>query len=472
METNVRDTKDVEGARLIDARIDNLPMTRHIWTLVLMLALGAFFEAYEISLTALLSPGLVRAGVFASANGVFGLPDQAAFASATFLGMFVGALTLGRFADRLGRKRAFTASLLTYTAATLAMAFQESAAAIDLCRLAAGVGLGAELVVIDAYLAELVPPRFRGRAFALAAAIQFLAVPVAGGLCLALIPHRPFGFEGWRWVCVIGSLGALLVMLTRTRLPESPRWLAQRGNLRRADEIVTALERKCFGSAGAPTPALTAHRVAVEVDPSDETAHRASLFAPVWRRRVVMLTTANVLIAIGFFGFGSWLPTLLASQGHSIVKSLQFTLCIALCYPLCPLVFMLFADRVERKWQISGATLLAGVLGVCFGYQDSSLRLVLFGTAVTMANLLTGYALHTYQSELFPSAIRARAVGFVYSWSRLAVVFSSLVIGSLLQTGGANAVLLFLGATQVAVAVLVAIMGPRTLAIRDVLAPA
>ena len=92
--------------------------------------------------------------------------------------------------------------------------------------------------------------------------------------------------------------------------------------------------------------------------------------------------------------------------------------------------------------------------------------------AVTMANLLTGYALHTYQSELFPSAIRARAVGFVYSWSRLAVVFSSLTIGSLLQTGGANAVLLFLGATQVAVAVLVAVMGPRTLAIRDARAPA
>ncbi len=467
MEKDVRDTKDVEGARLIDARIDNLPMTRHIWTLVLMLALGAFFEAYEISLTALLSPGLVKAGIFASANGVFGLPDQAAFASATFLGMFVGALASGRFADRLGRKLAFTGSLLTYTAATLAMAFQESATAIDLCRLVAGVGLGAELVVIDAFLAELVPPRFRGRAFALAAAIQFLAVPVAGGLCLALIPHRPFGVEGWRWVCFIGSIGAALVMLTRTRLPESPRWLARHGNLQRADQIVTALERKCFGAGGAPEAVNTRERVTVDADLYDELSRGASLFAPAWRRRVVMLTTANVLIAIGFFGFGSWLPTLLASQGHSIVKSFQFTLCIALCYPLCPLIFMFFADKVERKWQISGATMLAGVLGVGFGYQSSALGLILFGTAVTVANLLTGYALHTYQAELFPSAIRARAVGFVYSWSRLAVVFSSLVVGALLQTGGANAVLLFLGATQVAVAVLVAAMGPKTLTVRE-----
>ena len=133
---------------------------------------------------------------------------------------------------------------------------------------------------------------------------------------------------------------------------------------------------------------------------------------------------------------------------------------------------MLFAGRVERKWQISGATMLAGVLGVCFGYHDGALGLILFGTAVTVANLRTGYVLHTYQSELFPSAIRARAVGFVHSWSRLAVVFSSQAVGSLLQTGGANAVLPFLGATQVAVAVLVAVMGPQTPAIRDARAPA
>ena len=459
----MRNIHDVEGARLIDARIDSLPMTRHIWALVMMLALGAFFEAYEISLTALLSPGLVQSGVFARTNGALGLPDQATFAATTFLGMFVGSLVLGRFADRIGRKRAFTASLLTYTAATLVMAMQDTATAIDACRFVAGVGLGAELVVIDAFLAELVPPRFRGRAFALSAAIQFLAVPVAGGLCLALVPHRPFGVDGWRWVCVIGSLGALLVMLTRTRLPESPRWLAQRGLLQRADEIVTALERQCFGTARVPVPSRDS-LIPADVDlQADAAAPRASLFEPAWRSRVVMLTLANVLVSIGFFGFGSWLPTLLASQGHSVVKSFEFSLCIALCYPFCPLVFMLFADRVERKWQISLATLAAGVLGVCFGYQDGSLRLILFGAAVTVANLLTGYAVHAYQSELFPSAIRARAVGFVYSWGRLAVVFSSLLIGYLLQRGGASAVLLFLGATQVAVAVLVAVKGPKTL---------
>lgn len=459
----MRTIHDVEGARLIDARIDGLPMTRHIWALVMMLALGAFFEAYEISLTALLSPGLVQSGVFSATNGVLGLPDQAAFAATTFLGMFIGSLVLGRFADRIGRKLAFTASLLTYTTATLVMAAQDTAWSIDACRFVAGVGLGAELVVIDAFLAELVPPRFRGRAFALSAAIQFLAVPVAGGLCLALVPHRPFGVDGWRWVCVIGSLGAVLVMLTRTRLPESPRWLAQRGLLQRADQIVTALERQCFGSAGAPV-APRDSLVPMDGDREHNLATaRPGLFAPTWRRRVVMLTVANVLVSIGFFGFGSWLPTLLASQGHSVVKSFQFTLCIALCYPFCPLVFMLFADRVERKWQISLATLAAGVLGVCFGYQDAPLRLILFGAAVTVANLLTGYAIHAYQSELFPSVIRARAVGFVYSWGRLAVVFSSLIIGYLLQRGGSSAVLLFLGGTQVAVAVLVATMGPKTL---------
>ena len=463
METTVKTIRDVEAAKLIDARIDNLPMSRHIWGLVLILALGAFFEAYEIALTALLSPGLVQSGVFAGSNGVFGLPDQATFAAITFLGMFIGSLVLGRYADWLGRKKAFTGSLLTYTCATLAMGMQDTATSIDFCRFVAGVGLGAELVVIDAYLAELVPPRFRGRAFALSASIQFLAVPVAGALCLALVPRRLLGIEGWRWVCVVGSLGAVLVMLTRSRLPESPRWLAQRGMLHRADQIVTALERRCFGSAGAPTFASASIAPAAQDLQVDAMASAPGIFDRAWRSRIVMLTLANVLTSIGFFGFGSWLPTLLASQGHSIVRSFEFSLCIALCYPFCPLVFMLFADKMERKWQIAAATAAAGVLGVCFGHQDDAARLILFGAAVTVANLLTSYAMHAYQSELFPSPIRARAVGFVYAWGRLAVVFSSLAIGYLLQRGGANAVLLFLGGLQLAVAVLVAAMGPRTL---------
>lgn len=462
MTTQLPPRDDAEAAQRLGQRIDKLSMGRHLWSLVLLLSLGTFFETYELSLTSLISPGLVQAGIFARENGMFNLPDQATFAAATFFGMFVGAFAFGRLADRVGRKRAFTASIFLYTAATLMMAFQHSAWAIDICRFVAGVGLGAEIVIVDVYLAEIVPAQHRGRAFAFATFVQFLAVPIVGGLSYLLVPHQPYGIDGWRWVCFIGGMGGILVLFTRSQLPESPRWLAQRGLLKRAAQIVDAIERK---SGQLPPPLLhglpqTAEDAIVQRIGG---AQSPKLFDPAWRGRVVMLTLAHIFITMGFFGLASWLPSLLAARGHSIVKSFEFTFYISLCYPLCPLLFMLFADRIERKWQIVGATLGSAILGVVFGQQSTSAGIVLVGLGVTVCNLLTAYGIHTYQSELFPSTIRAKAVGFVYSWGRLATVFSSLLIGYLLQTGGTTAVFTFLATCFVAVSLLIALLGPPTL---------
>ncbi|NPT43909.1 MFS transporter [Paraburkholderia sp. 1N] len=452
---------------MIEARLDRLPMTRHLWYLVTLLAAGAFFETYDLALTALAAPGLVREGVFATRGGLLGLPDQAAFGAATFLGLFAGALLFGRFADRIGRKRTFNVALLLYTGATVLMALQHSAMEVDVWRFVGGIGLGVELVTIDAYIAEIVPARYRGRAFAFSTFVQLLAVPVAGVLSLTLIPRSPLGVEGWRWLCIIGSGGAMLVWFTRTRLPESPRWLAQHGSVTEADRIVTTLEQRCFGAvAAAKLPHLTAMAgEATEGTPANVAA--GVMFRAPWLGIVTMLSLMNVFNAIGFYGFGNWVPALLAAQGHPIMKSLEYSLYIGLSYPVCPLLFLLFADRLERKWQIVIAALGAGACGLCFAHQDAPAMLILFGVGVTMFNVLSAYATHAYQSELFPSAMRAQAIGFVYSWGRLAAVFSSLIMGFLLQRAGTTAAFVFLAVSQIIVAAVVAVMGPRTLKGRE-----
>jgi len=162
--TQIPETSETSraSAAMVSARLDRLPATRYIWKLIILLSLGAFFEIYDISLTASLSPGLIRAGIFhAGLKGLFGLTDQATFAAATFLGLFIGTVAFASVADRYGRRAIFTISLLWYAAATVVMALQSNAVMIDVSRFIASIGIGVELVTIDSYIAELVPKQIR-----------------------------------------------------------------------------------------------------------------------------------------------------------------------------------------------------------------------------------------------------------------------------------------------------------------------
>ncbi len=231
------------AAGSIAARLDGLPRAWPAWKLVLLVSLGGWFEFYDLMMTAYISPGLVHAGVFHEGNaGLLGQSDQATFAAATFLGLFIGTVALARIADRFGRRAIFTASLIWYAIATLAMAASHTALQLVLWRLIAGIGIGVELVTIDAYISEIAPARIRGRAFAINQAVQFMAVPAVAFACWRLLPLTPFGVAGWRWVMIIGAAGAAVVWVIRARLPESPRWLERQGRLAEADSIVRRLE--------------------------------------------------------------------------------------------------------------------------------------------------------------------------------------------------------------------------------------
>jgi len=158
----------------VAGRIDALPASAGLWRFITLLALGGFFELYDLFETGYISTGLLAAGVFHTGEaGVLGFSDQAAFASATFLGLFFGASLLAPYADRFGRRLTFMCALLWYGLFSLLMAFQQSAEMIILFRFLVGIGLGVELVTIDTYLSEWVPSHLRSRAFAYAFSCSF-----------------------------------------------------------------------------------------------------------------------------------------------------------------------------------------------------------------------------------------------------------------------------------------------------------
>lgn len=443
---------------MISARLDRLPATRYIWTLVILLSLGAFFEIYDIALTASISPGLIRAGIFhAGTKGMFGLTDQATFAAVTFLGLFIGTIAFASVADRYGRRAIFTFSLLWYAAATVVMATQSKAVMIDLLRFIASIGIGVELVTIDSYIAELVPKQIRGRAFAVNHCVQLSAVPVVSLLSWQLLPIAPFGMAGWRWVTVVPVLGAIFVWWIRRRVPESPRWLANSGRVLEAEQAVSLIEARVASQYEGKLP----EAVPATAEESGD-ARLSEILRPPYARRTVMLVLLNFFQAIGFFGFNNWTPALMESRGVGFVKSLQYSFVIAILYPLAPLVFVLIADRLERKWQVVIASTCVAVFGLAFSQQSTALRIIAFGGLLAASNLLLSYSYHAYQSELYPTRVRARAIGFVYSFSRLSTVFSSFMIGFFLLRFGTIGVFSFIAFAMLVVVLSVSILGART----------
>jgi MFS transporter, putative metabolite:H+ symporter len=445
-------------ASQIGARLDRLSMTRSLWRLVLLISLAGVFEFYDIFLSTYIAPGLVASGVFtSSAAGLFQIDSVGFFIFSTFAGMFAGCMGFGSIADRSGRRSILIGSLLWYSAATAVMAFQNTAAGVDLWRFVASMGIGVELVTVDTFIAELVPPDARGKAFAFGQFIEFSVVPVVALLGWLLVPKHPLGLQGWRWLTLIGSAGALLAWKLQGGLPESPRWLAVHGREAEAERVVEELEARVSRDAGRPLPAP-----GPALAPDARPGGLREIFRPPYGDRTLVMSVFNLMQAVAFYGFGAWVPTLLIAKGIHVTTSLEYAFIIAIANPVGPLLGMLIADRMERKWQLFSAGVSIGAFIYLFANQSNALLVILFGVMVTLSNNWLSFALHNYQGELFPTRIRGRAVGFVYAWSRASAAFAGLLIGFFLREGGAPAVALFIAAAMLVMVVTIGGFGPRT----------
>jgi len=434
-------------------------MTSGLWRLVVLISLGGAFEFYDLLMTAYVAPGLVAGGLFtAHANSFFAINGIGFFVFCTFAGMWLGSIGFGFVADRMGRRAMFTVSLVWYSLATAMMAFQHGAAGIDIWRFIAAIGVGLEQVTIDTLLPELVPPLKRGRAFALSQGIAFSAVPLVALLGWLLVPLHPFGLDGWRWVALIGASGALFVWWFRRNVPESPRWLALHGREEEAERALNGLEKRAERDLGRPLPAPD-----IIADAVEEKGRFGELFRRPYAGRTLVMSVFNAMQTIAFYGFGSWVPTLLIAKGIHVTTSLQYAFIIALANPVGPLLAFAIADRIERKWQIVAAGIVTGIGILLFARQENAALVILFGAVVTLANNWLSFAFHGYQAEQFPTRIRARAVGFVYSWSRVSAALAGLLIGFFLKEGGAMAVALFIGAAMAVMVLVIGLWGPVTL---------
>lgn len=444
--------RSVTAGRIsVAARLDRIPPFKLHRRMGVAVGFGNFFDLYDIFL------GGVLAAVLADEWGL-STSGKALVISSGFAGMFFGAAELGTLAARLGRRRTFLLEILIYSGFTLAATFSPNLTVLAILRFCAGVGLGGELSLADTYLSEILPRQVRGRYMATAYTLSFFGVPLAAFVGAKFVAGENLLIDGWRWLLIVGSLGALVVWAMRRSLPESPRWHEIRGEYDEADRTARVIEdaaRADLGVDELPEPEP------IEVAPVQKASLR-EIFEPPYGRRSLMLWIFQFFQTVGYYGFGTLAPLVLKAKGYDIVESLGFTAVIYCGYPLGSALSVPLMDRFERKHLIIASALGIGAFGMVFGFARAPWLIIVAGFATTSVSNVFSNSFHIYQAEIFPTRIRGTAVGFAYSLSRLSGAILPFITVTVLDNLGADVVFVGSAVIMLLVGLDVAILGPRS----------
>jgi putative MFS transporter len=434
----------------LSARLDRLPIGRFHRRVLLALAVAFVFEFGDLNTFAYAAPALQQ-------HLHLTVADIALVTSAAFLGMFLGAVGGGRFADAVGRRRALLLSVTFFSVSSLLNAVVSTVPTLAVARLLTGIGLSAMTIAATAYLCEVMPARLRGRMQSAVMAIGLVGIPVMSFAARGIVP---LGTETWRWVFVFGALGLLALPLI-ARLPESPRWLHRRGMEERAAAVVDRIEKATVADPGSlpPLPALSPVPDAVPCAP--RAGYRA-LFRGALGRRTLMLAAVWIFQTLGFYGFVAWVPTLLAAHGFDLVHSLTFSALTTLGAVPGALLAWPLSDRFGRRTPIALIATGIAACGLAYGLTFNPVAIVVFGFLVNALTQTFAALLYAYTPELFPTELRSSGNGLVYGIGRLANILGPMVVAAVFGSFGYSPVFVYIAGCWAVVALTVALFGPRT----------
>jgi MFS transporter, putative metabolite:H+ symporter len=427
------------------ARLDRLPITSIHRKIMWVLSMVFFFELGDLNTFAFAAPAVMK-------SWNLSVSTISHIVSWTFFGMFLGAVIGGWFSDKLGRKKALLLTTAWYSAFSLLNAGVLGTVGLSITRLFTGAGLSAMTVIGMTYISEIFPAKQRGAYQGWVMTIGLTGIPATAYVARFTIPLASWG---WRLVFIWGALG-LVVLLFADRLEESPRWYESRGKNSEADAVLDRFEARAAREFGA----LAAHMEKSELSP--ETGKYTDLLAPAFLPRTIMLVTVWIAQTLGFYGFTSWVPTLLVAHGFSVVRSLGWSAAMTIGAVPGALLSALISDRWERKRSIATVALFITFCGVMYGTTFRSSAIVIFGFLFAMFSQTFAPLLYAYTPECYPTHIRNSASGIGYGIGRLANVFGPLVVAFLFNRYGYKSVFVYVAAMWLLVAAVISAFGPST----------
>ncbi|CAK9886599.1 MAG: Putative niacin/nicotinamide transporter NaiP [Candidatus Erwinia impunctatus] len=403
-------------------RLDRLPLSSPHCKLLLIGGLGYAFDGMDVAMVAFLLPALK--GIWSLSSAELGL-----IGSASPIGVLIGALLAGYLGDRFGRKVVMCWALAIYCLMTLVAAMSPNFTVFLVARVLAGVGTGAESVIIAPFLSEFIPPKKRG--WFIGALAGFFSFGFVGAALIGRFVVPEFD-EGWRWAQVITALPIIMLLWWRRGLPESPRFLLSKNRVKEAEQVVKTLEQQVEKATGRALPPV-AEQPSLPVRENSEKitlwGALCIMFSPQLRKQTLVIWVIWLVITFCYYGFFAWIPSLLVAKGFTVTRSFEYSILIYLAQIPGYFSAALLLDRLDRK-RIIALYLLGSAVSAWFLSQAGDPLSILCMAAVLSLFLNGCYAgLYAYTPESFPTPIRAMGCGFASAFGRTGSILAPSIIG-------------------------------------------
>jgi len=440
--------------KTITSALDNMDVSRFHFKMLLLSAAGVFLDGYDLFIISVvllfIRPLWINVLPLNQQSIILGL-----LTSSAFIGMFFGALTLGHYTDKMGRKTMYVMDLIFFVVFATLSALSQNIWELILFRFLLGLGIGADYPISSTYVTEFSPTKVRGKLISTTFMFWGLGALTAAlvGYLIALV--QPLGIDSWRLMLLSGIVPAIIVIILRATMPESPRWLISQGKQDKAIEVLKSLNVNVTG---------------LEVQQAKkEKATIKELLSPIYRRRTIFAWVPWFFMDVGVYGIGMYLPTLLYDLGFknalsSIIGTAFLDIFGIIGFTLAIILIDKYGRLKLQALGFLGMTLSLLLLGI-LGPVNLVFLFIIFAIFQISENAGPNTTTWVVATELFPTRLRATAQGSSAAVSRLGAITGVFLLPVITGIFGNSIALLFVSASTLLGLIVTLLLGEETKAL-------